>query len=133
MFPTEPCLNRDARLPAPPTPAMDLVRVFHDDELRRECAKEGRLGVAFTDCDLLFGSSAVGIGTAEGLRPLSSVGDEPIGGQFADLPSIGDSCGDDPRRFIVGALTPNTSWELEPQLNVVGEVGDMLRIVCGEY
>ena len=110
MLPTEPCLNKDARLPAPPTPAIDLVRCFHDDELRRELdAKDGRLGTALTDCDLLVGSSAVGIGTAEGLRPLSSVGDEPVGGQFADLPSMGDSCGDDPRRFIVGALTPKTS------------------------
>jgi len=108
-LPTEPCLNKDARLPAPPTLAIDLVRCFHDDELRRDCAKEGRRGAAFTDCDLLAGSSAVGIGTAEGLRPLSSVGDEPVGGQFADLPSIGDNCGDDPRRFIVGALTPKTS------------------------
>jgi len=54
---------------------MDLVRCFHDDELRRELgAKEARRGTAFTDCDLLLaGSSAVGIGTAEGLRPLSSV------------------------------------------------------------
>ena len=54
MLPTEPCLNKDARLPAPPTPAIDLVRCFHDDELRRELgAKDGRLGTALTDCDLL--------------------------------------------------------------------------------
>jgi hypothetical protein len=130
----------EARLPAPPTPAIDLVRIFHDDELRRECANEGRLGTAFTDCDLLAGSSAVGIGTAEGLRPLSSVGDEPVGGHCADLPSMGDSCGDDPRRFIVGAFMPKTSCELVPQLNVVGEVGDISRyfvtsveIFYGEY